>query len=504
MELRHLRCFLVVAEELHFARAAERLHIEQSPLSRAIKELEEELGVGLFARTTRSTRLTRAGALFLEHVPRVFTALQQARDSVKAAANGFHSQLRIALSDGITPSRLPTLLALCRQEEPEVEIRLFEVPLSQQLKGLHDDLYDVGLAQSDEVGNSIVAEPAWRDELMVAVPARHGLLRYKRIPLEEVLRFPLVLGDPKACEGHSRQIERVLRRADIEPLVADRVASFDLMMTLVSAGSGEHETSDVVRLVVVQRVPLMDVRHEVEHSRPKSIDVDGGFFRPFVVHGVFAWQRRKLAGQTRCVAFGECAEAGAAARTDLVPSACSLTEAKRSKPRSTSVHRLWLPVRTRTLAAGVALEVVHRTLGHGSLGATSICVSPERPPLRREALKYHARFARDARVCRRLFLNQETITILDPGNPCRRLASTAPGRTGFRMPIFRCDRRGSLTAALASENILCRQTVFGDLFADLRYDSGEFLLAQCFSFLLQLFEFRFRLCIGADGFWHRV
>lgn len=85
MELRHLRCFIAVAEELHFARAAERLHIEQSPLSRAIKELEEELGVKLFARTTRSTRLTRAGNLFLEHVPRVFTAMQQARDSVKAA-----------------------------------------------------------------------------------------------------------------------------------------------------------------------------------------------------------------------------------------------------------------------------------------------------------------------------------------------------------------------------------------------------------------------------------
>ena len=102
MELRHLRCFLAVAEELHFARAAERLHIEQSPLSRAIKELEEDLGAQLFVRTTRSTRLTRAGKLFLEHVPRVFTALQQARDSVKAAANGFHSQLRVALSDGIT------------------------------------------------------------------------------------------------------------------------------------------------------------------------------------------------------------------------------------------------------------------------------------------------------------------------------------------------------------------------------------------------------------------
>ncbi len=183
MELRHLRCFLAVAEELHFARAAEKLHIEPSPLSRAIKELEEELGVVLFARTTRSTRLTRAGKLFLDHVPRVFAALQQARDSVKAAANGFHGQLRIALSGGITPSRLPSLLAMCRQEEPEVDIRLFEVPLSQQIKGLHDDLYDVGFAQSDKVGDGIVAAAAWSDPLMVAMPARHDLLKHKRISL---------------------------------------------------------------------------------------------------------------------------------------------------------------------------------------------------------------------------------------------------------------------------------------------------------------------------------
>ncbi|WP_459203656.1 LysR family transcriptional regulator [Ralstonia pseudosolanacearum] len=236
MELRHLRCFLAVAEELHFARAAERLHIEQSPLSRAIKELEEELGVQLFARTTRSTRLTRAGRMFLEHVPRVFATLQQARDSVKAAANGFHSQLRIALSDGITPTCFSTLLALCRQEEPEIEIRMIEIPLCQQLKGLQEDLCDVGFAQIDEAGDGIVAEPIWHDPLMVAVPARHPLLAYKSIPLDEMLRYPLALCDAQACEGHARQIDRALRQSSMEPLIAERVASFDLMMTLVSAG----------------------------------------------------------------------------------------------------------------------------------------------------------------------------------------------------------------------------------------------------------------------------
>ena len=125
---------------------------------------------------------------------------------------------------------------MCRQEEPEVELRFFEVPLSQQIKGLHDDLYDVGFAQSEEVGDGLIAIPAWSDALMVAVPARHPLLAHKRIPLDELLRYPLVLCDPEVCEGPAKHFDRILRRSEMEPLVAERVATCDLMMALVSAG----------------------------------------------------------------------------------------------------------------------------------------------------------------------------------------------------------------------------------------------------------------------------
>ncbi|MBO9679992.1 MAG: LysR family transcriptional regulator [Acidovorax sp.] len=236
MDLRHLRCFLAVAEELHFARAAARLHMEQSPLSRTIRELEDNLGMQLFVRTSRSTRLTQAGRLLLEHVPRVFAALEQARESVKAAANGFHGQLRIALSDRVMPAGLSALLARCREEDPEIGMRLFDVPLLQLLQGLHDELYDVGFSMADEVGDGLIVEPAWEDELMVALPARHPALVYKRIPLDEVLRYPLVLGDPAVCEGHARQVDRVLRAQEKEPLMVQHVASPDMMMALVSAG----------------------------------------------------------------------------------------------------------------------------------------------------------------------------------------------------------------------------------------------------------------------------
>ncbi|MBY4674785.1 LysR family transcriptional regulator [Burkholderia multivorans] len=214
------------------------LPIDQSPLSRTIRELEENIGTQLFVRTTHSTRLTWAGEVFLEDVRRVFAALDQARVNVKAAANGYRRTLRVAVSDGIVPSRLATLLAQCRAEAPEVEIRLFQTPFAQQLKGLRGDLYDVGFAQSDEVGDGIHVESIWCDPLVAAVPARHPLLAYTHIPLADILRYPLVLCHPEACEGCARQIERVLRTVNAEPIVANHVSTSDMLLALVAAGYG--------------------------------------------------------------------------------------------------------------------------------------------------------------------------------------------------------------------------------------------------------------------------
>lgn len=124
MELRHLRCFLAPAEELHSTRAAERLHIEQPPLSRAIKDLEDELGVMLFDRDRRGTRLTDAGTAFLRDSRRLFTVLAQACENAKAIRAGLRGSLRIAVSDGAIGPRLSETLAVCRAEEPEIEVRL--------------------------------------------------------------------------------------------------------------------------------------------------------------------------------------------------------------------------------------------------------------------------------------------------------------------------------------------------------------------------------------------
>lgn len=240
MDVRHLRCFLAVAEELNITRAAARLHIEQSPLSRTIKELEIDLDVVLFERSTRGVRLTPAGKKLLEDAPRILMALEQARTNVKSAASGFQGVIRVALSDCIPYDRLQTLLAGCLISEPEVEIRIHEVSFSMQVKGLLSDLYDVGFARS---GNApgICAQAAWTDKLVAALPAGHPLLKHRQIPLAEAVRYPLILCHPEACEGHYQQIDRLLKSVttDEAPLrVAEHARSQNAMKTLVSAGYG--------------------------------------------------------------------------------------------------------------------------------------------------------------------------------------------------------------------------------------------------------------------------
>lgn len=170
MNLRHLRCFIAVAEELHFGRAARRLHVEQSPLSRTIRQLEADLGVTLLERTPRGVRLTPAGQVFLEEARRVLLTLEQAQTKARAVAAGHRGTLRIALAGGVGRTRLSALLALCREEAPEVGIRLFEAPLSQVVGGLGNDLYDAAFAMAGEMEAGVVAMPVWQDPLVVAIP----------------------------------------------------------------------------------------------------------------------------------------------------------------------------------------------------------------------------------------------------------------------------------------------------------------------------------------------
>ena len=119
-----------------------------------------------------------------------------------------------------------------------MSIRLSEVPLAQLVHGLSADLFDAGLAMINDVDAGILAAPLWEDPLVVALPARHPLLVFKEVPLEEVVSYPLVLCDPQVCDGCSRQRELLFRSVEARPIVAEYVTTHGLMLALVAAGCG--------------------------------------------------------------------------------------------------------------------------------------------------------------------------------------------------------------------------------------------------------------------------
>lgn len=217
----------------------------------------------LFDRDRRGTRLTPAGTVFLQDVRRLFTVLDQARENVKAVAAGLNGSLRIAISDGTVDQRLSAFLADCREEEPEIEIRLSEVPLAEQIRGLRSGDFTIGFAHTADVENDIVAEPIWRDPLVIAVPARHELLAHKEVPLQEIGDHPLVLCDPRVCEGYCRELSRLLRPLEREPNIVGHASSLDMMLTLVGAGYGLGFTT-AARLAVSRRADVV--------ARPLAVD----------------------------------------------------------------------------------------------------------------------------------------------------------------------------------------------------------------------------------------
>ena len=185
MDFRLMRYFVAVAEELHLARAAERLGIEQSPVSRAMRDLEEALGVQLFDRRERKMRLTWAGQVFLDECRRVLMTVEQAVKAARSAAQGYRGYLRIGICDSLAQPRIAALLARSREDEPELEIRVFEMPFVQQVKELRNDLLDIGFALSNAVNDGLIADgeadPVARSYQRQHQPkARHTVYHFRR------------------------------------------------------------------------------------------------------------------------------------------------------------------------------------------------------------------------------------------------------------------------------------------------------------------------------------
>ncbi len=237
MELRHLRYFLAVAEELHFTRAAERLGIEQSPLSRHIRDLEGQLGARLFHRQRRHVSLTTAGEHFRCDVRRLLIDLHASVASVRSLARGA-APFRLGVAEAAAAPALARLLRLCRESDPPIAIQLVELPLTDLSVMVESGALEAALTLSIPSGGGLKCHVTWRDPFDLLVPPDHPMSRQSVGRWADLTAETWVLPDPVSLRGLAIQVEALLATHSISVTEVRRAAHAATVMSLVASGAG--------------------------------------------------------------------------------------------------------------------------------------------------------------------------------------------------------------------------------------------------------------------------
>jgi len=238
MELRQLRYFVAVAEEAHFGRAAQRLHMSQPPLSMQIKGLEAELGVELLNRSTRQVKLTDAGRVFLERSRAILGAVKEAQDAARGTEHGAQGQLHVGFISSATLSLLPPSIRLFRERFGGVELELKELTSAQQVDALYADEIEVGLVRLPMRAPSMRFEPVLEERLVVALPSGHALEKRDMVSLEAIADLPLIFFTRQLIPGFHAQIVELFQRVGAFPRVAQHAVHLQTIVGLVASGIG--------------------------------------------------------------------------------------------------------------------------------------------------------------------------------------------------------------------------------------------------------------------------
>ncbi|MBD2570344.1 LysR family transcriptional regulator [Anabaena lutea] len=268
MELRHLRYFIAVAEELHFSKAAEKLHIAQPPLSQQIQQLETELGVKLFDRKTkRQVQLTEAGKVFLQEAYQLLVQLETAVALTQRTGRGETGKLRIGFTSLVIYDLLPLILRKFREQFLEVKIELLELTTSQQEQALRDSLIHVGFAHPPLEDDTLSYECIHKETLVVALSSTHTLTQKNYISVRSLLNEPLIMFPRYLAPGLYDRIMSLFRQANFSPNITQEAIQMQTIIGLVSAGMGVAITpsslqnlqrSGVVYRPILEEVPLIE------------------------------------------------------------------------------------------------------------------------------------------------------------------------------------------------------------------------------------------------------
>ncbi|MBR0755470.1 LysR family transcriptional regulator [Bradyrhizobium jicamae] len=258
-DLNQLRCFVTVAEELHFGRAAARLNMTQPPLSRQIQVLEHIIDAPLLERTSRSVRLTPAGRSFLPEARRILKLAESASQVARRIALGKTGSLKIGFTAAAAYGFLPELIAACRARLPEVDFSLKEMVSGDQFEALATGQIDAGLlrppiARPELASKRVVAEP-----LLAAIPKKHPLASAETVTIKDFDDQPFVMYSPYESRYFHDLLVALFTRADVLPRYVQQLSQIHSILAMVRAGLGVSivpEAAASLKIADVKLKPL--------------------------------------------------------------------------------------------------------------------------------------------------------------------------------------------------------------------------------------------------------
>jgi len=246
-DLRLLRYFAAVAEELHFGQAADRLHISQPSLSRAIRDLEQSLGTQLFTRTKRRVRLTDAGQHLLEKTPRLLGDFEQVLAETRRIGHGDLGSLSIAFLPSATAVLMPRLFRAFRAAYPDVQLEVEEMLDERQIEALRSRRIHVGILRSTVDEDELSFERLLSDTVCAALPSGHPLARRAELSYADLVDEEFVLWSREESPDGFEMVMASCRQAGFSPRLAHEVGTAYTILGLVAGGLGISVLSSSLR-----------------------------------------------------------------------------------------------------------------------------------------------------------------------------------------------------------------------------------------------------------------
>ena len=250
IELRHLRYFVAVAEELHFGRAAERLHLAQPPLSQQIRKLEELLGCALFLRTSRSVRLTSAGTALLERARRTLRNMQRDLEETRSVGRGDVGSLHVGFVGSGMLTTLPAIFRTYREAHPRIQLHLHESFTSHVIEGMENGTLDAGILRDGDPVDGLTVQTLYSEPFVAVVPAAHPHARRRSISLAMLRDEPFVYY-PRSAGARAFEKPMLLCEAHgFRPRVVQEASHWLTILSLIGAGLGVSIAPACVRRIV--------------------------------------------------------------------------------------------------------------------------------------------------------------------------------------------------------------------------------------------------------------